>query len=55
MTISETTQIAAIVPVELADDLKRLAQQAERSQAAEIRLAVKAWVEAANERESDQT
>lgn len=39
-------QVAAIVPFELAERVREIAQRNERSQAAEIRLALKAWVEA---------
>jgi len=44
---TETVQVATLVPGELADRLRRLARKGERSQAAELRLAVRAWVEAA--------
>ncbi len=40
-------QIAALVPADLAEELRDLARKAERSQAAELRLAVRAWVETA--------
>jgi len=45
----ETVQVAAIVPKDLADALRDLARKAERSTAAEIRLALKAWVEDASD------
>ncbi len=44
---SETVQVAAVVPRELAEQIRDLARTAERSTAAEIRLAIKAWVDAA--------
>ena len=47
-----TVQLATLVPAELADRLRALAQQAERSQAAELRLAVKAWIDAAEQRDA---
>lgn len=46
-TISETVQVAAIVPKELADAIRDLARESERSAAAEIRLALRSWVDAA--------
>jgi hypothetical protein len=39
-----TVQVASVVPSELADALREKARRAERSIAAEIRLALKAWV-----------
>ncbi|MCA1572875.1 MAG: hypothetical protein LC798_21800 [Chloroflexi bacterium] len=44
---AETVQVAALVPQELADKLRALARRSERSAAAELRLAIRAWVEAA--------
>jgi hypothetical protein len=46
-TTTETVQVAAVVPVSLAADLRGVASANERSVAAEIRLALRAWVEAA--------
>lgn len=43
----KTVQVAAIVPEGLADSIRDLARESERSTAAEIRLALKAWVEVA--------
>jgi predicted transcriptional regulator len=43
--VVETVQVAAIVPKNLAADLRDLARASERSTAAEIRLAIKAWVD----------
>ena len=47
---TETVQVAAIVPAELANRLRDMAKKAERSQAAEVRLALRAWVETETER-----
>jgi hypothetical protein len=44
--VTEAVQVAAMVPASLAKSLREKAQAAERSTAAEIRLALKAWVEA---------
>ena len=44
---TETVQVASIVTADLANAIKRLAEQGERSTAAEIRLALRAWVDAA--------
>lgn len=44
-TAEKTVQVAAVVPQQLADDLRDLARASERSTAAEIRLAIKAWVD----------
>lgn len=41
----ETVQVAAVVPKTLADAIRDLARESERSTAAEIRLALKAWVD----------
>lgn len=46
----EVVQVAALVPKALAEQVRELAQQSERSAAAEIRLALKSWVETAAER-----
>lgn len=43
---AETKFVGAVVPKDLADDLGSLARSAERSTAAELRLAIKAWVDA---------
>ena len=49
----DTVQVASVVTVGLANDIKRLAEESERSMAAEIRLALRAWVDAAQlERQS---
>lgn len=40
-------QVATLVPVDLAEKLRELAKAGERSQAAELRLAVRAWIESA--------
>jgi hypothetical protein len=45
----ETVQVAAVVPKDLADELRDLARASERSTAAEIRLAIKAWVDSHQE------
>lgn len=45
--VEETTQVASIVPVKLAEQIRDLASKNERSTAAEIRVALKAWVEQA--------
>lgn len=50
MSEAETVQVGAIVPKEVADSLRDLASKSERSTAAEIRLALKAWVENATRR-----
>lgn len=42
---TETVQVAAVVPKDLADAIRDLARASERSTAAEIRLAIKAWVD----------
>lgn len=44
-TTPDTVQVAAVVPVDLAAELRDLARASERSTAAEIRLAIKAWVD----------
>lgn len=49
MSPAETVQVAAIVPVELAERIREIAQKNERSQAAEIRLALKAWIDRAEQ------
>lgn len=41
----KTVQVATVVSTELADQLREMAGAAERSTAAEIRLAIKAWVD----------
>jgi hypothetical protein len=43
---TETVQVAALVPATLAQSVKDMAQKSERSVGAEVRLALKAWVEA---------
>ncbi len=45
---AETVQVAAIVPKQTATALADLARLHERSTAAELRLAIRAWLEAAN-------
>lgn len=50
MTTTGTVQVAAVVDAKLANALRDMASKAERSQAAEIRLALRAWVESADER-----
>lgn len=52
MNAAATVQVAAIVPAALAEELRGLAQKAERSQAAEVRLALRAWVDAARQKEA---
>jgi hypothetical protein len=52
MEASQTVQVASIVPQDLADKLRDLATAAERSTAAEIRLALRAWVDSAAERKA---
>lgn len=52
MSTTDTVQVAAVVPAELADAIRDLARDAERSTAAEIRLALKAWVESASDRKA---
>lgn len=47
MTAEAVVQVAAMVPTSLAEQVRSLADRAERSTAAEIRLALKAWVDAA--------
>lgn len=47
MTAEAVVQVAAMVPTSLAEQVRDLADRAERSTAAEIRLALKAWVDAA--------
>jgi hypothetical protein len=47
MDTIDTVQVASVVPATLANDIKHLAEQSERSMAAEIRLALRAWVDAA--------
>lgn len=49
---TSTVQIATVVPADLADNLRELARRNERSQAAELRLAVRAWIEAAGAKEA---
>lgn len=44
---TETVQIGSIVTADLANQMKALAERSERSVAAEIRLALRAWVDAA--------
>lgn len=44
--VEETIQVAAQVPVALAEQLREKAKRNERSSAGEIRLALKAWVQA---------
>lgn len=51
-TTADTVQIAALVPADLAEQLRELARKSERSQAAELRLAVRAWIEAASTEEA---
>ena len=41
----ELTQIAAQVPVELKREVEDLAERRERSVAAEVRLALRAWLD----------
>lgn len=45
---TETVRLATLVPASVANKLRVLANKGERSQAAELRLAVRAWVEAAD-------
>lgn len=49
--VTETVQIAARVPADLADRLAVLAEKAERSVSAELRVALRSYVEKA-EREA---
>ncbi len=44
---TETVQVATMVPAPLAEAIREMAQEAERSIAAELRLAIKSWVDAA--------
>jgi hypothetical protein len=44
--MSDTVQVAAVVSRELADELREKARLSERSTAAEIRVALRAWVDA---------
>lgn len=48
-------QLAAKVPVALADDVKRLAGLSERTVAAEIRLALRHWVSQAQPADQEAT
>lgn len=41
----ELVQVAALVPATMANDLRSLAASSERSMAAEIRLALRSWIE----------
>lgn len=50
---AETVQVAALVPAELADRLRELARRSERSQAAELRLAIRAWIAGADGQGTD--
>lgn len=52
--MTETVQVAAIVPEALADSIRDLARESERSTAAEIRLALKAWVATADLRRQSE-
>lgn len=47
--VTETTQVAARVPVDLVERLTRLAERNERSASAEVRLAIRAHVERAEQ------
>jgi plasmid stability protein len=49
-TAAKTITIGSVVSVDLADALRHLADQHERSLAAEIRLALKTWVDGENAR-----
>lgn len=40
----KTVRVAADVPATIAEDINELAKRGERSQAAEIRLALRSWV-----------
>lgn len=51
-TTVKTVQVAAVVPKDLADEIRDMARASERSTAAEIRLAIRAWVDGRNEREA---
>lgn len=46
---TNSVQIATLVPADLAEQLRELARQSERSASAELRLAVRAWIAAAGE------
>lgn len=43
--VTETQFLGAVVPVTLAVDIRDLAKERERSVAAEIRLALRAWID----------
>lgn len=45
----ELTQIAAQVPVEMKEAVEQLADRRERSVAAEVRLALRAWLDTEEE------
>lgn len=48
--VAETTQIAARVPVEMVEQLNAIADRNDRSTSAELRLALKAHIEAHREK-----
>lgn len=52
MSTTETVQVAAIVPKSLADEIREMARESERSTAAEIRLALKSWADGRSDREA---
>lgn len=46
---AQTVQVGVLVSPDIAERLRELAKQSERSLAAEARLAFRAWIEAAEE------
>lgn len=44
--MSKTVHVAAVVPIGLAKSMRELAKRNERTVSAEIRLALRAWVDA---------
>lgn len=47
-----TVQVVTLVPAKTAEELRDLAQRSERSVAAELRLALRAWLDDAASREA---
>lgn len=53
--ISETVNVGTVITKDLADSIRDMAREHERSMAAEIRLALRAWVENADASENRRT
>ena len=44
--MSDQTQVGAVVPIALAESMREIAKRNDRSVSAEVRLALRAWVDA---------